>query len=76
MHLAHLIRTAAPEANLVAGVSLVLLVGKVMVLNRYPAQASGMYEFGVVVESVLSSVLASYAFYLYVVHFIDSALKH
>ena len=69
MNLIRMVRSAAPEANFVAGVSLVLLITKILVLNRYPAKIVGVYEFGVTFESTLSSVIASYVFYLLVVHF-------
>lgn|GEM_PF-6149008 len=62
------LRTIPRSLNLLALVALLLLCMKVFVANRIPEAFSGAYEFGVVVEGLLASVLASYIFYLIVVH--------
>lgn len=68
MQLLKLVRTASREANtLAAGATAALLV-KILLLNRYREQFFGAYELGVITESVLASVVASYVFYLLVVH--------
>lgn len=72
MHLWQLIRTASPAANFLAGACLVLLVLKILVLNAQPAPLSALHELGVLTEAVLASVVASYAFYLVVVHLPES----
>lgn len=68
MQLLRLVRTAAPEANILVSASLGLLLLKTFVFNRFPSPFTGGYELGVLVESVLASVVASYVFYLFVVH--------
>jgi hypothetical protein len=45
------------------------------VLNRFPALFFGAYELGLVVEAILASVVASYVFYLFVVHLKSQADK-
>lgn len=75
MHLARLVRTASPEANLLAGVSLALLIFKFLVLNRFAAPAVGLYDLGVLFEAILASVVASYIFYLLVIHVKDTSDK-
>jgi len=44
------------------------LVVKIFVLNKIAEPFSGAYEAGVVAEAVLASIVASYVFYLLVVH--------
>ena len=72
MHIWRLIRTASPAANLLAGASLALLVLKILVLNAQPAPLSAVHDLGLLTEAVLASVVASYAFYLVVVHLPDT----
>ena len=66
--LAHLIKSAAPVANYLAVVALALLVLKILVLNRWSSPSTTIYELGVLCEGVLASTVASYIFYLLVVH--------
>lgn len=66
--LANLIKSASPAAGYLAGVALALLALKILVLNRWPAAAISIYELGLLCEAVLASVVASYVFYLLVVH--------
>ncbi|MEX5748779.1 hypothetical protein [Massilia sp. X63] len=68
MRLWNLIRTASPTANILAFASLLLLVVKIFGLNRIPSTIDGIYEIGVIFEAILASVIASYVFYLIVVH--------
>lgn len=68
MRISKLLRSARAEANYLACVALVLLIAKIFFLNRYPVLFLGAYEFGLIVEAVLASVLASYAFYFFVIH--------
>jgi hypothetical protein len=46
----------------------VVLLVKVFVLNRVPEKIPGAADLGIAFEGVLASILASYAFYLIVVH--------
>jgi hypothetical protein len=62
------LRTASPEASVLTAIALALLVAKTLVLNRYPAPLFGVYELGLLLEAILASVVASYVFYLFVVH--------
>lgn len=68
MQFVSLVRTASPTANVLAALALTLLLLKLVVLNRVPATVPVFYDLGMLVEAVLSSVVASYAFYLVVVH--------
>ncbi|OYZ74050.1 MAG: hypothetical protein B7X62_04500 [Burkholderiales bacterium 39-55-53] len=51
-----------------AGGALVALTAKALILNRWPAPSAFLHDFGVLVEAILASVVASYVFYLFVVH--------
>lgn len=68
MRLLRFIRTASREANFLAASAAILLLVKILVLNRYPEKFFRAYELGVIAEAVLASVVASYVFYLLVVH--------
>lgn len=63
--------SASRGATCLAGAALVALATKVLMLNRWPAPSTFFYDFGVLVEAVLASVVASYIFYLFVVHLKD-----
>ena len=71
MRLLRFLSSARPEANWLAGTSLAVLFLKVLALNRIPELFRGGYELGVIVEAILASVVASYVFYLLVVHLKD-----
>jgi hypothetical protein len=68
IHVIRLLKSASREANFLAVLSILLLVLKVFVLDRIPAPFAGAYETGIIVEGILSSVIASYLFYLFVIH--------
>jgi hypothetical protein len=68
MHLVKLIKTASPMANGLAIGSIILLVAKIFIFNRIPEIVPGAFEFGVMSDAILTSVVASYVFYLLVVH--------
>lgn len=68
MHIFKLLRTASPEANFLAIVSSALLLLKILVFNRLPEIFIGAYQLGLIVEAILGSVVASYIFYIIVVH--------
>lgn len=57
------------EANLLAAASLALLFAKILILNRLPSYFEGAYELGLLMEAVLCSIVASYAFFVFVLHF-------
>ncbi|MEN1943208.1 hypothetical protein WCE55_05010 [Luteimonas sp. MJ293] len=75
MHLYRLVRTAQPEASFLAAASSVALLVKIFFLNRMPGAFPGAQEAGVLVEAILCSVIASYVFYLIVVHLKDRKEK-
>lgn len=62
------LKTCPIEANLIALMSLVILGIKVIFLNSIPASSRLIYDFGVVFDAILISVLASFIFYFFVVH--------
>ena len=66
--IAKLLKTASPAASRLAALALAGLVLKTLVLNRWPAPAAPMYDLGILIEAVLTSIVASYIFYLVVVH--------
>ena len=63
------LRTIPRALNWLAFVAVLLLLTKVFWLNSFAEPIRGMHQLGLVLEGVLASVLASYAFYLIVVHF-------
>ena len=69
MNLRRLFKSIPSEANVLAAGSLALFLFKTLALNRSPAAFVGAYELGLLVEGVLGSVIASYAFFVIVVHF-------
>lgn len=62
-------RTIPRAVNLAAFISMLLLLLKLFIFNKIPQPIDGFHEIGLVFEAVLASVLASYVFYLIVVHF-------
>lgn len=62
-------KTIPRAVNTAALISIMLLLVKLFVLDKIPEPVGGLHELGLVVEAVLASVLASYVFYLIVVHF-------
>lgn len=68
MNLINLVRTASQEANALTSVAAVALLIKILWLNRFPGRFFGAHELGLIVEAILASVVASYIFYLLVVH--------
>ena len=61
--------TVNKEATWLTLISLLILLIKIFIFNSYPSIFNGAYAFGLIVESILVSVLASYVFYFFVVHF-------
>lgn len=68
MQLIKLFKTTSPEANLLAIGSTLTLLIKILVMNRFPALFNGAYELGLIAEAILGSIIASYLFYIVVVH--------
>lgn len=68
MQLLRIVKSASPEANFLVLFSVALLLAKILILNRFPSFFFGAYELGGHVEAILAGVIASYVFYLYVVH--------
>ncbi|WP_185754820.1 hypothetical protein [Pseudomonas fluorescens] len=64
----HLIKSASPQANILLVLSASLLLLKILILNKFEPLFTGAYSLGLMVESILASVIASYVFYLIVVH--------
>ncbi|WP_022958799.1 hypothetical protein [Spongiibacter tropicus] len=62
-------RTIPRAVNLAALSSILLLLVKLFIFNKISEPVDGFHELGLVFEAVLASVLASYVFYLIVVHF-------
>lgn len=56
------------EANLLAIAAAVVLLIKILAANELPEIFRNAYEVGVVFEGLLGSILASYVFFLIVVH--------
>lgn len=68
MRLFRIIKTASPEANFLALLSGSILFVKVLILDEIPAPYAALHKMGIFVEAILASVVASYVFYLVVVH--------
>jgi len=62
------IRTIPAAMNWLALSSVILLILKIFILNLFIEPIDGVYNLGLVAEGLLASVLASYVFYLMVVH--------
>lgn len=63
------LRTIPIAVNLTFTVSFVALCIKILWLNAVPAPMEWMVNFGVIAEGILASIIASYIFYLFVVHY-------
>ncbi|OYY20339.1 MAG: hypothetical protein B7Y59_04510 [Burkholderiales bacterium 35-55-47] len=68
MVVGNFLNSASRSATYLAGGALVALTAKALILNRWPAPSAFLHDFGVLVEAILASVVASYVFYLFVVH--------
>lgn len=67
MELWKFLKSASPEASrLVIYACTALLIKQI--LNMFPAPISIMYEFGLIIEAILASIIASYIFYLFAIH--------
>jgi hypothetical protein len=70
-----LLKSANKAATRLAFAALALLVFKGLVLNRLEAPSPAIYDLGVICDSILASIAASYVFYLLVVHLKESTDK-
>lgn len=68
MHPWRFIKTVPVEANVLAAAAAIALLVKIFVCNKLPEAFEGAYELGIVIEGLLASIIASYIFYLFVVH--------
>lgn len=68
MRIIKTIKSASPKANILALASLLALVLKIVFLNQIPEAFPKAHDLGIIMESILSSIFASYIFYLIVVH--------
>lgn len=62
------LRRVPIQINWLAGLSVTTLLVKTLALNQIPEPVFGMHSLGVVAEGVLGSIVASYVFYIIVVH--------
>jgi hypothetical protein len=62
------LKTIPRPLNILASIALIVLFLKIFIFNSIPELFNGAYELGNIFEGVLGSVLASYIFYLIVVH--------
>ena len=75
MNILNLFKTASPAANALTLSSGILLIIKIFIFNRISEVFPGGYEFGVLSDAILISVVASYIFYLLVIHLKDQKDK-
>ena len=68
MHLGKFIKTVPIEANVMAAIAAIALLAKIFIFNKLYEVIEGTYELGIVIEGLLASIIASYIFYLFVVH--------
>lgn len=68
MRVAQLLKDIPIAATFLTSVCLAILAVKALVLNRLPPLFVGANELGGLVDAVLSSVIASYIFFVLVVH--------
>lgn len=63
------LRTIPSALNWLASATAATLLLKIFLLNQMAEPIPGFMQLGLVFEGILASVLASYIFYLIVVHF-------
>jgi hypothetical protein len=73
--ISRLVRTASTVATALAACSTSVLLLKLLFLNKYPEIFFGAYDLGVLVDATLTSIIASYIFYLLVVHLKEQSDK-
>lgn len=75
MQLLRFFRTASHGANFLFVAATIVLLIKILLLNLYPTYIYGVYELGMMFEAILASIIASYIFYLLVVHLKEQSDK-
>lgn len=73
MHIVNLIKTASSQANKLAMGAIILLLAKIFIFNRIPEIFPRAYELGFLSDAILTSIVASYIFYLLVIHLKEQA---
>jgi hypothetical protein len=68
MHIFKLMKSAAVEANFLAAASILILLVKISILNKYPSWLPIFFDLGTLLESILASIVAGYVFYIFVNH--------
>lgn len=68
-------KTIPKPLNILVLLSIVILATKIFYFNQLPEVFNGAYEVGIIVEGLLASIVASYIFYLIVVHFKETKDK-
>lgn len=63
-----LLKGASQEANALTAFAIVAIFIKTIFLNEIITPFKGLYHAGVVFEAILASIIASYVFYIFVVH--------
>ena len=61
-------KSASPAATSLTAWSLVILLLKIFLFNQWTAPFQVFYDLGVLNDAILTSIIASYVFYLIVVH--------
>jgi hypothetical protein len=61
-------KSASAAATSLTAWSAVILLLKIFLLNQWPAPFDFFYDFGVLSDAILTSIIASYVFYLIVIH--------
>jgi len=70
------IKTIPKALNILAILTMACLGLKIFYFNNIPEAFDGGYEVGVIIEGLLASIIASYIFYLIVVHLKETKDKH
>lgn len=56
------------KLNILFSLSIIIMTAKIFYFNQFPEIFDGAHETGIMFEGVLTSIIASYIFYLIVVH--------
>lgn len=68
-------KTIPKGLNIILLISVLIMFLKIFLLNRISQPIQGMHELGLVFEGILASIIASYIFYLIIIHFKDISDK-
>lgn len=64
----HYIKTVRKEVNIIVVISFLIWVVKVLYLNEISTPYAYFSKIGIIIESLCASIVASYIFYLFVIH--------